>query len=38
LIRWLNPDNKQVATDASKLERERELLAAAKNYSTMAAQ
>jgi hypothetical protein len=38
LIRWLNPDKKEVATDASKLGRERELLAAAKNYSTMAAQ
>jgi hypothetical protein len=38
LIRWLNPDNKDVTSDPSKPERERELLSAAKKYSAMATQ
>ena len=38
LIRWLNPDNKEVTSDAAAAERERELLAAAKKYSAMARQ
>jgi hypothetical protein len=33
LIRWLNPDNKDVTGDPAKAERERELVAAAKKYS-----
>jgi hypothetical protein len=37
LIRWLSPDNKDVTADPAKGERERELLAAAKKYSDMAA-
>jgi hypothetical protein len=36
LIRWLNPDNKDVTGDPAKGERESELLAAAKKYSDMA--
>jgi hypothetical protein len=36
LIRWLNPDNKDVTADPAKPERERDLLAAAKKYSDMA--
>lgn len=36
LIRWLNPDNKDVTSDPSKPERERELLDAAKKYSALA--
>jgi hypothetical protein len=35
LIRWLNPDNKDVTGDAAAAERQRELLASAKKYSTM---
>lgn len=38
LIRWLNPDNKDVTADPARAERERELLAAAKKYSDMVAQ
>lgn len=38
LIRWLNPDNKDVTGDPAKGEREREMLAAAKKYSGMATQ
>ena len=38
LIRWLNSDKKEAANDSSKAERERELLAAAKKYSALAAQ
>ena len=38
LIRWLNPDNKDVTTDAAKPEHEREFLAAAKKYSDLARQ
>src|ERR1051325_10095527 len=36
LIRWLNPDNKNVTADPAKAERESELLASAKEYSEMA--
>jgi hypothetical protein len=36
LIRWLNPDNKDVTADAAAAERQRELLASAKKYSGMA--
>jgi hypothetical protein len=32
LIRWLNPDNKDVTADAAAAERQRELLASAKKY------
>ena len=35
LIRWLNPDKKDVTSDAAKPEHEHELLAAAKKYSAM---
>ena len=35
LIRWLNPDNKDVTNDAAVPRRERELLAEAKKYSAM---
>ena len=38
LIRWLNSDKKEAANNPSKAERERELLAAAKKYSALAAQ
>ena len=38
LIRWLNPDRKDVTADAAKPERESELLATAKKYSAMATQ
>ena len=36
LIRWLNPDNKDVTADAAAAERQGELLASAKKYSAMA--
>lgn len=36
LIRWLNPDNKDVTGDAAAADRQRELLASAKKYSAMA--
>ena len=36
LIRWLNPDNRDVTGDALATEREQELLASAKKYSDMA--
>jgi len=35
LIRWLNPDNKDVTGNVAKSERERDLLASAKKYSAM---
>ena len=38
LIRWLNPDRKDVTADATKPDREREVLATAKKYSAMATQ
>lgn len=36
LIRWLNPENKDVTSDVARPERERELLAAAHRYSDIA--
>lgn len=33
LIRWLNPDNRDVTADAAAAERQRELIASAKKYS-----
>jgi hypothetical protein len=38
LIRWLNPNNKDVTADPAKAGREHELLASAKKYSAMATQ
>ncbi|HEX8076963.1 MAG TPA: hypothetical protein VF511_04040 [Chthoniobacterales bacterium] len=35
LIRWLNPDNKDVVAERAAAERERELLASAKKYSAL---
>jgi hypothetical protein len=37
LIRWLNPDKKEVTADAAKADREAQVLAGAKKYSRMAA-
>jgi hypothetical protein len=38
LIRWLSPDNKDVTSDSSAAEHERELLASATKYKTLANQ
>jgi hypothetical protein len=37
LIRWLNPDNRDVTADLARPERERELLTDAKKYSALVA-
>jgi hypothetical protein len=38
LIRWLDPQNKDVTASAEKAARERDLLAGAKKYSAMVSQ